>query len=55
MGTDAQDTIDQIEWKVKYFIQCCSPENKDAILEQLAELSKLISKGGNNDHEDDLN
>jgi len=42
MGTDLEATIKQIKWQVKYYIECCRPENADEILAAAKEFTSKL-------------
>ncbi len=42
MGTDLEDTLDELERITNYYISCCKPENEEAVKEALENLKTVM-------------
>ncbi len=44
MGTDLEDTIDELQRTIGYYLSCCNPENKDRVLKGLEDFKKILKE-----------
>ena len=44
MGTDLEDTLDELDRVTKYYLSCCNPKNAEAIKVALETLKTVMKE-----------